>query len=122
MSGSPWVTQSQVRMGGDTSDEHVTLSTFDNFHRVYTTEPHHIPQLNNTCPESGQHPCEIKGLTVTENYYDNKTIADTGFTPNAALEQKAKLMSRQDVQWHAGHVNASFDKLDQNDYACQKLN
>ena len=43
MSGSPWVTQSQVRMGGDTSDVNVTLDTYDNFHRVYTTKPHHIP-------------------------------------------------------------------------------
>ena len=43
MSGSPWVTQSQVRMGGDTSDVGVSLDTYDNFHRVYTTKPHHIP-------------------------------------------------------------------------------
>ena len=112
MSGSPWVSQSQVRMGGDTSDEHVTLDTFDNFHRVYTTKPHHIPQLNNTCPEGGKHPCQIKGLTVTQNYYHNLEIEDTGFYPNAAQEQKAKLLSKQMVQWHAGHVNASFDKLD----------
>lgn len=49
-------------------------------------------------------------------------IEDTGFYPNAAQEQKAKLMSKQMVQWHAGHVNASFDDLDQNNYACQNLN
>lgn len=31
-------------------------------------------------------------------------------------------MSRQLVQWHAGHVNASFDDLDQNDVLCKEIN
>ena len=122
MSGSPWVTQSQVRMGGSTADEHVTLDTFDNFHRVYVTTPHHLPQVNNTCPESGKHPCELKGLTVTENYYHRLSELDTGFFEQAAVEQKAKMLSRQQVQWHAGHLNASFDDLDQNSIRCEELN
>lgn len=43
MSGSPWVTKAQIMMGGDTSDEKDTVDTFDNFHRVYVTTPHHLP-------------------------------------------------------------------------------
>lgn len=30
--------------------------------------------------------------------------------------------SRQQIQWHAGHVNANFDKLDQNNVTCENIN
>ena len=122
LAGSPWVTEAQVIMGGDTSDENVNLKTVDNFHRVYTTKPPHIPQMNNTCPEGAPKPCELDGVTVSQNIYSEIEALDTGFNPQAALEQKAKLMSRQQVQWHAGHTNASFDKLDKNDVRCEQIN
>lgn len=122
MRGSPWVSQAQVIMGGSTADEDVTIDTFDNFHRVYVTTPHHLPQVNNTCPEGGPRPCKIEGLTVTENYYHRLSGEDTGLWEQAAVEQKAKMLSRQDVQWHAGHVNASFDDLDQNAVRCEEIN
>ena len=122
MRGSPWVTQAQYVMGGDISDEHVSMFSFDNFHRVYVTTPHHLPQINNTCPESGPHPCKLEGLTVTENYYSRTTSFDIGMDPQAAIEQKAKLLSRQMVQWHAGHTDANFTKLDDNSQRCQEIN
>lgn len=122
VAGSPWVVNAQKIMGGSTADEDVSLYTIDNFHRVYVTTPHHIPQINNTCPEKGSHPCKLEGLTVTENYYHRLTELDTGFFEQAAVEQKAKMLSRQCIQWHAGHVNASFDDLDQNSIRCQEVN
>jgi hypothetical protein len=99
-------------MGGDTTDEKVSIHTFDNFHRVYVTTPHHLPQVNNTCPENGPKPCVLQALSVTENYYNRLNEFDTGYFPHAAEEQKAKILSRQNIQWHSGHVNASFDDLD----------
>jgi len=66
-------------MGGKTSDEGVTVKTVDNFHRVYVTHPHHIPQMNNTCPEGGRHPCQLIGDTVSEVYYHRLSDLDTGF-------------------------------------------
>lgn len=114
MRGSPWSTQAQLIMAGSTADEHVSMYTFDNFHRVYVTTPHHLPQINNTCPESGPHPCKLEGLTVTELYYHRFSSLDFGTDPQAAIEQKAKLISRQMIQWHAGHTDANFTKLDDN--------
>lgn len=37
---------------------------------------------------------------------------DTGFNINAAFETKAKMLSRQMVEIHAGHPDANFTKLD----------
>ena len=122
MRGSPWASKMQIVMGGSTADEDVDMFTFDNFHRVYVTTPHHLPQVNNTCPEGGPKPCTLEGLTVTENYYHRLSELDTGFYEQAAVEQKAKMLSRQCVQWHAGHVNASFDDLDENKVRCQEIN
>jgi len=55
--GSPWVTDAQKLMTGNIADKGVSFDTFDNFHRVYTVTPHHLPQINNTCPTEGKHPC-----------------------------------------------------------------
>lgn len=35
---------------------------------------------------------------------------------------KAKLLSRQNIQWHAGHVDESFDKDDKNAIRCEEIN
>lgn len=102
-------------MGGSTADEQVTLNTFDNFHRMQTTKPHHLPQVNNSCPESGKHPCVLQGLTVSENYYTKyNDLPDLGFYQQAAFEIKTKMLSRQKVQYAAGHTTADFKKLDDN--------
>lgn len=78
--GSKWVPTAQLTLGGSTADEKVSFNTFDNFHRMQTTKPHHLPQVNNSCPESGKHPCTLEGLTVSENYYTKfDDLPDTGF-------------------------------------------
>lgn len=47
LKGSPWVSKAQTFMGGKLDG--VSLDFPDNFHRVYTVTPHHLPQINNTC-------------------------------------------------------------------------
>lgn len=32
------------------------------------------------------------------------------------------MLSRQSIQWHAGHADADFDKLDNDDTLCMKIN
>lgn len=39
-------------MGGKIDDKNAKISTDDNFHRVYTVTPVHLPQVNNTCDGS----------------------------------------------------------------------
>lgn len=120
--GSPWVTEAQKAMGGDIAHLGVNLNFFDNFHRVYVTTPHHLPQVNNTCPQGGPHPCSLNGLTVSETFYDRLQPFDSGFDVQAATEHKAKMVSRESIQWHAGNTNANFDQLDNVDTVCQGIN
>lgn len=82
-------------MGQKTSDEDVTLSTFDNFHRVYSVHPHHLPEIQDWkfCNESTPKPCTLDSWTVTENYYHRLSEMDTGFFAQAAIEQKSKMLS-----------------------------
>lgn len=79
-------------MGGDISDKNAAIVTEDNFHRVYTVTPVHLPQINNTC--DGISTCTLQSITVTENYYNRLSPFDTGKTEIGAVEMKAKLMSR----------------------------
>ena len=37
-------------MGGDILNKNATIVTEDNFHRVESVDPVHLPQVNNTCP------------------------------------------------------------------------
>jgi len=39
--GNKWTSEAQKLMGGDIGE--VTFDTFDNFHRVYSVLPHHLP-------------------------------------------------------------------------------
>ncbi len=77
-------------MGGDLS-KNVNLVADDNFHRVWTTNPVHLPQFNNTC--SGSSSCTLNSVTVTELVYTDDTF-DSGTQPVAASEMRVKLMSR----------------------------
>lgn len=122
MKGSPWVNKAQVFTAGKISDVGVSLDFDDNFHRVYTTTPHHLPQINNTCSMDTPKPCKLKGLTVSESYYDRLWGVDTGMTPNAALEHKAKMVSRESIQWHAGHTSTNFTKDDKDGTICESIN
>ena len=41
--GSKWVEQAQAGMAGDLPDKNAKINTMDNFHRVYTVTPVHLP-------------------------------------------------------------------------------
>lgn len=79
-------------MGGNLGG--VTFDTFDNFHRVYSVLPHHLPQVEDdkVCKTKE---CHLNGWTVSENYYEKLDSLDTGFAGISALETKAKMLSRQ---------------------------
>lgn len=55
-------------MAGDLR-EGVTLHTVDNFHRVYTVTPVHLPEVENQCESEGD--CKLETISVTENIYSN---------------------------------------------------
>ena len=78
-------------MGGQL-DNGVSLDTSDNFHRVYSVTPVHLPQINNTCVN--KRGCVLHTITVTENIYDILNDFDSGFSPIAASEMKVKMVSR----------------------------
>lgn len=124
MKGSPFIERAQVINGGDTSAEDVIVKSSDNFHRCYSVEPHHLPDVTNnkTCGPNDPKPCEIDIFTVSEAFYNRLTPIDIGMSENAALEIKAKLLSTQNVQGHAGVNNPDFEKLDKDKKHCQKIN
>jgi len=67
MHGSEWSQTAQNIMAGDLDQWNAKLTTDDNFHRVYTTTPVHLPEIDNKC--DGKTACTLKSITVTENYY-----------------------------------------------------
>lgn len=61
--GAAWHDQvTQIEMGGDTGKK-VTLRNDDNFHRVDTVDPVHLPHITNTCDGSSK--CVIETRTVS---------------------------------------------------------
>lgn len=107
-------------MGGNIKDKNADIKTQDNFHRVYTVTPIHLPQINNTC--DGTSECTLQSITVTENYYNRLSPFDTGETEIGAVEIKAKLMSRQSVQVAAGNKTADFHENDEVGQRCGDIN
>lgn len=95
-------------MGGEFENNNVKLVTEDNYHRVYTVTPVHLPQFNNSCNSDIQTECVLNSITVSENLYTTLDAADTGLFPVAATEIRAKLMSRQATQKAAGSKNLDF--------------
>lgn len=118
--GSPWSEQAQKMMGGDIEAEKATLKTIDNFHRVYTVTPVHLPQVNNTC--DGTTSCTMNSITVTEALYDTLDQFDTGKYPIGASELRAKLMSRQSIQVDAGNKTSNFHEDDEVGNRCGEIN
>jgi len=109
-------------MGGDLSDKNADIVTLDNFHRVYTVTPVHLPQINNSCPTDSNDVCTLDSITVTENYYERLDSFDTGKYEIGAVEMKAKLMSRQSVQVAAGDKESDFHKDDEEGSRCADIN
>ena len=92
LKGSPWVQHAQATMGGPMNGE---VDTVDNFHQVWTMTPVHLPEIDTKC--DSYEGCVLKTISVSENFYDRLDEFDTGSCPIAALETKAKLMSRQSI-------------------------
>uniref|UniRef100_A0A7S3W8N1 Alpha/beta hydrolase fold-5 domain-containing protein n=1 Tax=Strombidinopsis acuminata TaxID=141414 RepID=A0A7S3W8N1_9SPIT len=117
--GAPWnAAYTQLNMAGDLPKK-VKLNNNDNFHRVYTTTPVHLPQVNNTC--DGTSKCTLESITVTENYYERLDSLDTGKYPISAFEMKTKLSSRQRMQADSG-VDVDFSDSDETGNRCGDIN
>jgi hypothetical protein len=92
--GSEWChMHAQTTMAGDLNG--VTINEGNNFHRVESVTPVHLPQFNNTCAFADDN-CVLESLSVTENYYEKLNELDTGKFAVAAYEMKTKLKSRQE--------------------------
>jgi len=92
LKGSPWSIHAQGLMGGDGAHWNADINTIDNFHRVQTITPVHLPEIDNKC--DGKTKCTLQTISVSENIYSILDSFDSGKYPIAASEIKAKLMSR----------------------------
>ena len=121
--GNPWTDQyTQIMMGGKFDNTNVSVVNDDNFHRVQSVEPVHLPSVTTTCDKKISEPCELKTVTVSENKYDFLDMLDTGYYPIAASEIKTKLSSRQEVQLHGGMQFADFHEDDEVGNRCAEIN
>ena len=120
--GAPWNAQySQRIMGGELPGNNNTLVNNDNFHRVYSIMPVHLPEVDTTCTKQDTG-CQLETITVTENHYELLNHMDTGFYPVGAWEMKSKMSSRQRVQQSAGVQFADFHELDEVGNRCAEIN
>lgn len=121
--GNPWTVEySQPMMGGDFDNKHIVVADDDNFHRVQSVDPVHLPSVNTECDKKVSSTCELKSITVSENKYDWLDKLDTGFYPIAASEIKTKLNSRQRVQQKGGNQFADFHETDEVGNRCAEIN
>ena len=124
LKGSKWSEHAQRVMSGELYKLNAGIETQDNFHRVYTVTPVHLPEVNNSClpPNERTTPCTLESITVTENFYNRLNPLDTGKFENGAVEMKAKLMSRQSVRIAAGDKQADFHRTDEVGNRCGEIN
>ena len=93
--GNPWTNMvTQITMGGTFANSHISVVNDDNFHRVQSIDPVHLPSVTTTCDKNTKTDCVLKSITVSENKYDFLDELDTGFYPTSASEIKTKLNSR----------------------------
>lgn len=109
-------------MGGIFDNTNITVANDDNFHRVQSVDPVHLPSVTTTCDKKVSEPCELKTITVSENKYDFLDMLDTGYYSIAASEIKTKLSSRQEVQLHGGIEFADFHEDDEVGNRCAEIN
>jgi hypothetical protein len=109
-------------MGGTFDDSYITVVDDDNFHRVDSVNPVHLPYVDSTCTPDVTEPCYLNTVTITENKYGWLDEMDTGFYPVSASEMKTKLSSRQAVQIKAGYTDADFSVDDEEGNRCADIN
>lgn len=69
--GSPWSSMmTQNIMGGEFDNENISVINDDNFHRVQSVTPVHLPHFANECEKDTSQLCELKTFTVSEAKYD----------------------------------------------------
>lgn len=121
--GNPWSQQmTQVMMGGAFDNTEIYVTNDDNFHRVESVDPVHLPSVSTTCSKKTKEACELKTTTISENSYDFLDKFDTGYYPIAASEIKTKINSRQSVQVAAGYQFSDFHDDDEVGNRCAEIN
>lgn len=121
MKGSPWSVHAQSIMAGTYDDgNEMLLNTNDNFHKVYTITPVHLPEVDSKCNDDEK--CTVKSVSVTEAYYERLNDFDTGLYEIGAVELKAKLMSRQSMRKAFGYNSSDFHKDDEEGNRCADIN
>ena len=123
LKANPWSqTVTQKTMGGTFDNPNITLVDDDNFHRVSSVNPVHLPYVDTTCDADVSEPCTLNSVTVTENLYGWLDELDTGYYPVSASEMRTKLNSRQRVQIKGGNADADFHVTDEEGQRCAEIN
>lgn len=121
--GNPWTNEhTQIMMGGTFDNKHIKVVNDDNFHRVQSVDPVHLPSVKTECDKKTTTDCTLNTITVSENKYDWLDKLDTGYYPIAASEIKTKLSSRQAIQTKGGNQFADFHELDEEGNRCAEIN
>ena len=113
---------SQPIMGGTFDNPNIVVRNDDNFHRVQSIEPVHLPDVKTTCDKKTTEKCYVDTVTVSENKYDFLDMLDTGYYQVSASEIKTKLSSRQAVQVGAGYQYSDFHEDDEVGNRCAEIN
>lgn len=117
--GSPWSPMAQQIMSG--LNDTVQVNVSDEFRVVYKL-PEHFPHLDNNCSAiKPLNSCILNIHTVTQNVYDLYDQFDAGETPTAAIEMRAKLVSRQVLLEAADGQPHDFNQTD-NTSLCGSIN
>lgn len=121
--GNNWTNEyTQKMMGGDFDNNKISVSNDDNFHRVQSVAPVHLPTITTDCDKKTKSACAIETSTITENLYEKLDSLDTGYYPIAATEMKTKINSRQVVQIAGGNQFADFATTDEDGNRCAEIN
>ena len=81
-------------MGGSFDNPNISVLNDDNFHRVQSVAPVHLPEINTECAAGVTTACVLKTVTISENKYDFLDKLDTGYYANSASEIKTMIASR----------------------------
>ena len=84
-------------MGGTFDNDNISVLNDDNYHRVQSVNPVHLPEIDTECAPDVSSQCTLNTVTVSENKYDFLDKLDTGYYSCAASEIKTKISSRQAI-------------------------
>ena len=114
----------QKIMSGFINEKNINIETDDNFHRVYSVNPVHLPTILNFCEKKksfknkimekiNSDECVLKTITVSQPVNVTGDVLDLGTYSNTAYEIRTKLVSRQNSFYHANLDYSNFNKLDE---------